>query len=676
MPNRLQHSESPYLQQHKNNPVDWYPWCQEAFTKARQENKPVLISIGYSACHWCHVMAHESFEDPETAQVMNQHFVNIKVDREERPDLDHIYQISHQILNQRPGGWPLNVFLNPEDQTPFFSATYFPEAPRHGLPAFKDVLLKMAELYQQQNDNIKQQNEEIHSIFKQLFTTKQLAADNTLNDEPIELALDQLEEEFDGDYGGFGNAPKFPSPCSLQRLLRRQHDHPKDKKAMEMLTSTLDAMARGGIYDQVGGGFFRYSVDDQWSIPHFEKMLYDNGLLLAIYSRTYAITAKPIYKKVVEETAAWLLNIMQTPQHGFACSLDADTCDTEGQYYYWDKTEIAEIANAEEWHILDKVFDLKQAPNFNGHYHLAQSYAYEDLSPAQQKQFNQVKQKLLEKRYSRIQPQRDDKILTAWNALTIRGLSIAGSILNKAGYINTAQKSLAFIKQNLWHQDRLWACFKDKKAYQLGFLDDYAFLLDSLLFTLQAKWSNEYFDWAKTLVDILLTHFQDQENGGFYFTSDEHENLFKRPKTFMDTALPAGNGVIAQALNYFGHLTGNTQLLQVAEKTLKANWQDIQNYPASHHTLIHALEEYLNSPLIVVIRGESNATMEQWRNKLIKENYNPHRLILCIPKNQALPKELSHYKAHTNTVAYVCHNFQCQPPIEDAETLLQQLKAL
>ncbi len=468
--NRLIDCTSPYLQQHADNPVEWHPWDKLSLQKARSEGKPILLSIGYSACHWCHVMAHESFENKATAAVMNELFVNIKVDREERPDLDKIYQSAHQMLAQRPGGWPLTVFLTPDDHTPFFAGTYFPDKARHGLPPFVDILKNIASAYHSQRSEIDKQNRALLNAFKQLNPQAETGNRN-LNRKPLKDARQQLEQSFDENHGGFGPAPKFPHPTNINRLLRHwamssTHGDP-DQRSLYLAEHTLSRMALGGINDQLGGGFCRYCVDEQWMIPHFEKMLYDNGPLLGLYAEMWQVSGKDLFKQTAEETAEWVIREMQSPQGGYYSTLDADSEGEEGRYYVWQPDEVKQLLSEDEYLHFSRYYGLDREANFEGAWHLhnfvSTAVLNEQLGSSgseAQALLASAKTKLNQTRQQRIRPGRDEKILTAWNALMIKGMARAGRLLNKPEQIKSAELALAFIRREMWHDGRLFASHK------------------------------------------------------------------------------------------------------------------------------------------------------------------------------------------------------------------------
>lgn len=574
--NHLIHETSPYLQQHAHNPVNWYPWTEEALTRAKNENKPILLSIGYAACHWCHVMAHESFEDSLTAHLMNQLFINIKVDREERPDLDKVYQTAHYLLTERSGGWPLTVFLTPDDLTPFFSGTYFPKEAHYQLPAFKTVLQQIADIFQNHREEIKSQNKKLITILQREPPN---ITETVLTKKPLTLAIDILQKKFDSQHGGFGSAPKFPQPSKLEFLLSENSS---------MARITLQKMAEGGIYDQLEGGFFRYSVDEKWQIPHFEKMLYDNAQLLSLYVLAYQQFSETDLRQIAQETANWVIQKMQSDEGGYYSSLDADSEGQEGKFYLWDKKEIQSILTAKEFQLAEKYFGLDKKPNFENqwHFHQAHSIPYSEIYP--------IKQKLLAAKDKRIPPACDDKILTAWNALMIKAMVIAGSILQENRYIQSAERALHLIKDKLWQNNTLLVTYKNNKAHLPGYLDDYAFLLDALIVFFKWTQEEQYLTFAKQLADSLLNHFYDKERGGFFFTSDVHEKILYRSKTFMDEAIPNSNAVTINGLLFLGQELNESHYIEAAEKTLKNAYPALLHYPDEHCGLLIALKNYLS----------------------------------------------------------------------------------
>ena len=672
MSNRLAKETSPYLLQHAENPVEWYPWGDEAFALARKSGKPVLLSIGYSACHWCHVMAHESFEDDATAQLMNELFVNIKVDREERPDVDKIYQTAHQLLTQRGGGWPLTMFLRADDQRPFFGGTYFPNEPRYGMPSFSDLLRKVASYYEEQADEILSQGERLVDILRQLDPPA-ASAGHTLTAAPIDKIRDQLASSFDREFGGHGPAPKFPHPGTIEWLLRSwratANDAEPDIDSLYMATLTLTRMAEGGIYDHLGGGFCRYSVDQYWQIPHFEKMLYDNGPLLANYSQAFLATGEELFAKTANETADWMLADMLSPNGGFYSSRDADSEGAEGKYYVWTPDEVAALLDADEYELFARRYGLDKAANFEGKWHLTVHETVDDPDSL----LDRAREKLLAERVTRIAPSRDEKQLTSWNALAIRGLAIAGRVLERDDLIDAATNAAETIRNNLMVDGRLLASYKNAEARFPAYLDDHAFMIDALLELLQSRWNSAHLRFAIELADLLLEHFEDNNAGGFFFTADDHEALMHRPKPLADDAMPSGNGKAAFVLQRLGHLLGEQRYIAAAEKTLRSAWKAMDEYPHGHVTLLTALDEYLNPPEFVVIRGD-DGEIAKWRDSAARL-YTPTRLVLAIGADeQDLPGLLAERKPQPNeTVAYRCVGTHCELPVTTWEALVERL---
>jgi uncharacterized protein YyaL (SSP411 family) len=720
--NHLIRETSPYLQQHAHNPVQWYAWSEAALECARRENKPIHLSVGYSACHWCHRLSEESFEDEATARILNQHFVNIKVDREERPDIDRIYQIAQQMLTQRSGGWPLTMFLTPDDQKPFFGGTYFPNEARFGLPAFKDLLLRVAEYYRDHEKDLRAQNDALMAAFADL-NPPVAASDAEITAAPLQANRALLAKTFDTRSGGFGGAPKFPQPKTLERLLRDWHasaNAPEpDLHALYMATLTLRRMGEGGVNDQLGGGFCRYSVDEHWMIPHFEKMLYDNGSLLAVYADAAAATGDVFYARVAAETAAWTIREMQSPEGGYYSSYDADSEGHEGRFYVWDPEEVRQALTAEEYGAFEPRFGLDRAPDFEGRWHLHVFQSVEQIAtnlgrtPDEiESQLQSARGKLLEIRNARVWPGRDDKILTSWNALMIRGMAIAARALARVDLarsatptlrreplvesatptlrreplvesatptlrrellVESATKALDFIRSTLWRNGRLLATCKDGHAHLNAYLDDYVYLADAVLELQQVRFRSDELAFARELLDVVLQHFTDPDAGGFFFTSDDHEALIHRSKSFGDDATPAGNAIAAFVLQRMGHLLGDTRYLTAAEKTVRAALPLLEKYPHAHTSLLTALEELLNPPEIIILRGEPSE-IEAWRGELAKL-YAPRRLVLAIPADaEKLPPALADKASRGDAVAYVCKGGVCCAPLESLSALADHLR--
>ncbi len=672
MPNRLAKETSPYLLQHADNPVDWYPWGDEAFELARKTAKPVLLSVGYSACHWCHVMAHESFEDDATAELMNELFVNVKVDREERPDVDKIYQTAHQLITQRAGGWPLTMFLDGDDRRPFFGGTYFPKDARYGMPAFGELLKNVAAFYADKRDEIREQNDRLLNALDSL-TPAAVGASHTLTAAPLAAAREHFEKNLDREFGGFGGAPKFPHPTTIDRLLRHWRgtasDTEPDVEALFMAALTLARMAEGGLFDHVGGGFFRYSVDRYWQIPHFEKMLYDNGPLLAIYAQAAIATGEALFTAAANATADWMLADMRDANGGFYATRDADSEGHEGLYYLWEPDEVRELLG-DDFDRFSHRFGLDQAANFEGRWHLT---VRQPIGDDDAEVFDNAKKTLLERRKTRVPPARDEKQLTAWNALAIRGLAVAGRALGRDELVDAARDAVEFIHGTLLVDGRLLATFKDGRARFPAYLDDHAFLLDALLELLQARWDSGHLAFAQEIADLLLEHFEDRDDGGFWFSADDGEALIHRVKPLADEAVPSGNGIAAFALQRLGFLLGEPRYLDAAERTLRAAWRALEEYPHGHVSLLTALEEYLEHPEIVVIRGGGDE-IARWSESAAKV-YAPRRLVFAIPAGEAgLPGALAdRAPVEGETVAYRCLGTHCEMPVTTWEALAAQL---
>jgi len=665
MPNRLAKETSPYLQQHADNPVDWYAWGPEALEESKRSNKPILLSIGYSACHWCHVMAHESFEDAAIAKVMNDNFVNVKVDREERPDIDQIYQVAQQLLTQRSGGWPLTMFLTP-DQRPFFGGTYFPSTPKYGMPGFPDLLKRVRAFYDENPDDIRAQGEQLVAALARMQPAA-AAHPSSFERSPLDKAADYLEQAFDEVHGGFSGAPKFPHPDTLEMQLRR-HAASGDKQALDRAVFTLRKMAEGGIYDQVGGGFARYSVDAQWAIPHFEKMLYDNGWLMRLYADAWAVTRDPLFERVCSETAAWLIREMQSPEGGYYSSLDADSEGEEGKYYVWSVEEVRAALTPAEFAVASVAFGLDRPPNFEDHaWNLVAAHPVAD--PAV---LDSIRAKLYREREKRVRPGRDDKILASWNALMVAGMARAARVFGKPGWLASARRSLEFIRTAMWNDGRLLATYKDGHAHLDAYLDDHAYLLAALLEVLQAGFDARDLAWAQEIGDALLERFLDSQHGGFFFTAHDHETLIQRPKPGPDNATPSGNAVAALALHRLAFLTGDTRYSDAAAGTVALFWPQLQRQPASFGTLLAALEEQLTAPRTLIVMGARDA-FGPW-HALLDTAYLPATLTLFIPTGtEGLPPPLDKPPKDTVT-AWLCEGATCRMPIDDPQTLRDALE--
>ncbi len=689
MPNALAAETSPYLLQHADNPVEWFAWNDDSLALARDRNKPILLSIGYSACHWCHVMAHESFEDEPTARLMNELFVNIKVDREERPDIDKIYQTAHQLATRSAGGWPLTVFLTPE-QLPILTGTYFSR------DVFQQVLTRVENYYRQQPDQAHARGDALrqalHTLDRSAGGSVDAGGSVELTSAPLEHALERLQNSFDPDYGGFGGAPKFPHPNHVATLLgawRRtaETDQP-DAHSLYMAAMTLTRMAEGGIYDHLAGGFFRYSVDRHWAIPHFEKMLYDNAELTAVYADAHAATGEPLFARIAAETAAWVIAEMQDPEGGYYATLDADSEGEEGKFYLWTEDEVRDLLEPSEYAHFGELYGLTQAPNFEGTaWHLqvrkplkeivddsdaaadADADAAADAAAATVvERLEAARHKLLAVRAGRIRPGRDEKVLAGWNGLMIRGMARAARHLGRDDLADSATRAVDFVGERLWRDGRLLACYKDGRARFPAYLDDYAFLADGLLELLRCRWRTQDLALARGLAEVLLERFADPA-GGFFFTADDHESLIHRPKPFSDEATPSGNGVAARVLTWLGCLLGETRYLDAARRSVAAAWPMLERFPDAHGTLLQSLELTLAEPEVIIIRGPSSEEIQDWKRQ-VDAGFHSRRITFGIPDDVSdLPGVLAERAPRGETVAYVCQGTHCLAPVTRIDDL-------
>ena len=681
MPNRLAHETSPYLKQHADNPVDWYPWGDEALALARREDKPILLSIGYSTCHWCHVMARESFADDATAAVMNEHFVNIKVDREERPDLDKIYQTALQLLTQQGGGWPLTMFLHPETHVPFFGGTYFPNAPRYQLPGFTDLLLRLKEVYDTKREELAEQNDKLKDTLAQMVVP--LVAPEL--DDPALLAdaRQKLGTQYDSQEGGFGSAPKFPMPMTIRFLLRQWAYDRKaggnDREALDMVMITLTQLARGGIFDHLGGGFCRYATDRKWMIPHFEKMLCDNALLLSVYSDALALGPDELFEGAVRDTVGWLHREMRAPEGGFFSAVDADSEGEEGRFYVWRREQVKKLLTEDEYLVVETLYGLDKPANFENRWNLHRYDSWRSVvsrlsleKDAADTLLASARRKLFDARAERERPGTDTKVLTAWNALLIAGLADAGQRLNEPAWVTSAAEVADFLQRECWDGERLFATWQAGAAKHPAYLDDYAYLLHGLTQLLGAAWRERDAAFARKLADRLLADFFDEAVGGFFFTAHDHEQLIHRPKPSMDDALPPGNAMAAAALLRLGHLFGEQTYLDAAEKTLAWARGIMEKVPAGHCTALTALQEQISPPELVLLRGPA-AEAERWRQAALS-GYKPWRATYVIPyeDTKTLPAYLPRLvsgEQQQRVTAFVCTGTACSLPMTELAEL-------
>jgi uncharacterized protein YyaL (SSP411 family) len=677
MPNRLAQSNSPYLLQHKDNPVNWYPWGTEALARAKSEDKPIFLSIGYAACHWCHVMAHESFEDLETAAYMNEHFVNIKVDREERPDLDGIYMEAVVSLTGS-GGWPMSVFLTPDGQ-PFLGGTYFPPSPRHGLPSFRHVLEHIVTLWRDQREKINQAGK---GLQEQLSSKQSAAPDSIpLDNGFLDQAVMSLAQAYDWQGGGWGRAPKFPQPMTIDFLLGRATQG--DKLALDMARHALNAMARGGMYDVVGGGFARYSVDDIWLVPHFEKMLYDNAQLARAYLHAYLVTKEESYRAVCESTLDFVARELRNEQGGFLSSLDADSEGEEGKYYVWSLDEISRmISDPRQRDVIVAAYDISTDGNFEGKTILQRAKSSAELS----KQFNLDSAKidqmltsshatLLQDRSKRVRPGTDDKVLTSWNALMLVAFAEAGRYLRRLDYTEIARKNADFLLRELYQSDRLLRSWRAGRAEHNAYLEDYAALILGLLALYQSDPDVRWYSFAEKLAAEMLEHFRDS-NGGFFDTRDDHEQLITRPKDQQDNATPSGNSLAATALLQLAAYNGNGEMRELAEHMLSRMQSLAARYPTSFAQWLCAFNFVLSDSREIAVIGNPQDLQASGLLDVLWSSWRPFDVaaISAYPPPQGCPALLLDRPLKDGKpTAYVCRNFTCQLPVTVKEEFASQI---
>ena len=672
MPNRLAGEMSPYLLQHANNPVDWYPWGDEALNRAKAEGKPILLSVGYSACHWCHVMAHESFENAEVADFMNSNFVNIKVDREERPDLDGIYMQAVQALTGS-GGWPLTVFLTHEGK-PFFGGTYFPPEDRHGIPSFTSVLETVADAYKNRRGEVEKAARQIAAV---------LTAETRRNErEPLTVdvlkqAYLTLQQDFGKENGGFGLAPKFPQPMALEFLLRYFY-RTQDNTASAMVNFTLEKMAKGGIYDQIGGGFHRYATDSKWLIPHFEKMLYDNALLSRIYLHAYVITGKQLFRSVVKQTIGYVLREMTSPQGAFYSTQDADSEGIEGKYYLWIPREIIEVVGKQNSQIITDYFGITADGNFEGQNIL---HVVREPEPAVSSIVEEAKASLLQRREQRVKPGRDEKILASWNGLMLAGLAEAGCALGHRAYVAAAVANGSFLVDSMIKNGFLQHAYKDGKAKLDGYLDDYAMVIDGLLMLHQATLRGEWLRQAITLAKIMVEQFWDEASGLFYDTGERHENLFIRPRSRFDSALPSGASVATMVLLKLGWLTDSHEFQQIAARALRSLPVLMLQYPLGYSSWLCALDFYLSEPKQIAIVGSVDHPSISELLHTLCNIWSPNEVVAAYdPGDPTSVPELKLFEnremINNQPTVYVCDRYACQKPVTDAVSLAAQLRRI
>jgi uncharacterized protein YyaL (SSP411 family) len=671
MPNHLAQETSPYLLQHVNNPVDWYPWGEEAFSRARAENKPVLLSIGYSACHWCHVMAHESFENTEIAGLMNQNFINIKVDREERPDIDSIYMEAVQALTGG-GGWPLTAFLTPQGK-PFYGGTYFPPEDRHGMPGFPEVLRAAADAYRNRCSDIEQAVKELLAAMSGHKNPR--AAIEPLTADILGKAYMALKQEFDVQNGGFGTAPKFPQPLALEFLLsyspRAQNSGP-----LEMLELTLEKMAKGGIYDQLGGGFHRYATDSRWLVPHFEKMLYDNALLSHVYLHGYLATGKQLYRRIAEETLDYVLREMTAPEGGFYSTQDADSEGVEGKYYLWTDREIIQALGEKQGKIINDYFSVTPEGNFEGRniLHIAG-----DITPGTSHEIEEAKSNLLKQRGQRIRPGRDDKVLASWNGLMLTSLAEAAGVLERQDYLGAAVSNGTFLLNSMITDGSLRRTYKDGMAKISGYLEDYALVIEGLLSLHQATFGGNWLRQAIKLAETMIELFWDDAARTFYDTGYMHENLFVRPRSIYDSPLPSGSSAATSVLLKSAVLAGNERFRQIASQSLRSMHDFLERYPLGFANWLCDLDFYLSTPKEIVIVGPRNNPSTSELLRALYSIWLPNKVFAAYdPDDPAPASELKLFEdrqmINNQPTAYLCENYTCKTPVTDPASFTAQLR--
>ncbi|HLH57217.1 MAG TPA: thioredoxin domain-containing protein [Verrucomicrobiae bacterium] len=677
-PNRLSKEKSPYLLQHQFNPVDWYAWGAEAFESAKRLDRPIFLSIGYSTCHWCHVMERESFENEAVAKFLNEHFVSIKVDREERPDVDKIYMSFVQATTGQ-GGWPLNVFLTPELK-PFFGGTYFPPSNNHGRPGFLQLLQQIAELWANRRQDISGSAEEIHSKLQRAAATGLQPEDRFLSQEVLRHAGLAFKDSYDSVHGGFGGAPKFPQPSQPEFLLRyakRFHD----QEATQMVLHTCDAMAAGGIHDQLGGGFARYSVDAQWLVPHFEKMLYDNAQLAHLFLDAFLVSGSHHHASVVRDVLDYVLRDMTHPQGGFYSAEDADSEGHEGKYYCWTRQELSKLLTAEEFNIGTKYFGITERGNFLDHSHPhplpgqnVLSMAHPKLRPQDEELLDSARRKMIAERAKRVRPHLDDKILVSWNGLMLGAMARAAVVLGEARYRNAAETNLAFLQTRLWEaQSRtLYHRWRDGQRDSVQLLDGYAFLLSGVLDLYEATVEPKHLEFALSLAGAMLEKFYDSQNGGFWQATAGTPDLILRMKEDYDGAEPSGNSVACLALLKLGKIAGKPEFTAAAEKTLRLFSSRLEQFPQAVPYMLQALDFSLEEPKRAVVAGEPGKDDTASLLHAVHSVFEPNKVVLG---------NLGHVEAFAQTLPakdhallYLCTGNACQAPTRDSAAITSLLR--
>jgi uncharacterized protein len=678
--NRLAKETSPYLLQHAHNPVDWFPWGEEALAVARQERKPILLSIGYSACHWCHVMEHESFENEATAKLMNDNFVNIKVDREERPDLDQIYMSAVQMMTQH-GGWPMTVFLTPEG-IPFYAGTYFPPADRYNMPGFPRVLISVAAAFRERPDDVQETAASVLGELQRAAATRE--ASELLGTDLLEAAYRGIIRNYDTGNGGFGSAPKFPPAMTLEFLLQTFH-RTGNEQALEIVGYTCRKMAAGGIYDQLGGGFHRYSTDARWLVPHFEKMLYDNALLSRLYLHYYQVSHDESARAVAVGILDYVVREMTDPAGGFYSTQDADSEGVEGKFFVWGLDEISALLGEHDARLFAAYYNVTAAGNFEGENilnitkDLAAVAAAERVAPKElSASLKRSRALLFAVRERRIKPARDEKILTAWNGLMLASFAEAGAILKRPDYLEVAKRNARFILDNLRREGLLLRTCKDGQAKLNAYLEDYACFSDGLLSLFQTSGELEWLEAAISLTATMVTEFWDEEDGGFFYVGSSHEKLIVRSKDFFDNATPAGNSVATEVLLRLGLLLENSDYQRRAATVLRLTANSMERYPSGFGRLLCALDFYLSTPKEIALVGDPEAEETRLLATEIWQGYLPNKVIAQGSPDNPLAAKLipllrNRPLVDDTATAYVCEHFACRQPVTTTQELAAQL---
>jgi len=674
--NRLLNETSPYLLQHAYNPVDWYPWGEEAFARAKQENKPLLLSVGYSACHWCHVMAHESFENEDIARLMNENFINVKVDREERPDVDQIYMNAVQMMTHH-GGWPMTVFLTPEG-VPFYGGTYFPPEDRFNMPGFPRVLISVAEAYRERPDDITLTTESLLGELKRVSLGG--ASTDIISPDVLDSAYRGIASSYDSVEGGFGGAPKFPPAMTLEFLLRT-YNRTGNKEALEMVRHTCLKMANGGMYDQLGGGFHRYSTDAKWLVPHFEKMLYDNALLSPVYLHLFQVTGEESFRRVSEEILDYVSREMTHASGGFYSSQDADSEGHEGKFFVWTTQEVSDLLGPDNARLFNLYYNITEAGNFEGKNIPNVTRSLEQVAKLENvpvDELNRVvresRQKLFQAREQRIKPHRDEKILAAWNGLMMASFAEAGAALQRQDYTAAAERNAEFLLTNLRSDGLLLRSWKDGQARFNAYLEDYAFVIDGLLVLYQTTGNLRWFEESVKLANTMIEEFWDDEEGGFFFTGKSHEQLIVRSKDYFDNATPSGNSVAADVLLRLAVLTNNDAYKARAITVLRQIANFVRRYPTGFGRALASFDFYFSQPKEIALIPSLNSDTSELRAE-VWNRYLPNKLVAtgAPGADDLIPLLQKRPPLDDLPTAYVCENFVCKTPVTDPGELQREL---